>query len=505
MLEFNYKTYFRYALILPYLAISLICFAQKTDNNLWLEHISKESLMQTTGYLSSSRFMGRLPGSAEYEMAARYVASRFKESGLKPLYSDSFLQFFDVEHNQILKANAYLVNNDGLKQELILGKDFVCRGFTGSGNIIGNLVFAGFGISTSNYDDYANIDVNGKIVMVYKGTPNWKNPMGKWEKISPRDKARVAEENGAIGIVFIQTPNENPKLELIGSIACGEGMHLNNFPMIQVSSRIASRLISIEGKTPEATFHKITTNQLPYSFEIDAKIQIDIEAKYTPNKRTPNVVGVWEGYHPKKKKEFVVVGAHLDHVGSQQGLIFPGANDNASGVAALVEMANALKKGNIRTKRSILFVVFSAEESGMQGSKHFVQNSAVDARKMLAMLNFDCVADGDSIAIGGRHSFPKLWAIAQCNDAMLTNNLCNKTFGGGGADAEAFYQKGIPTLYFHTSGGYKHLHLSTDTAETLNEDLFEKLTVVGFATLIDIANGKYKSEKDALKKYRKPR
>ena len=116
------------------------------------------------------------------------------------------------------------------------------------------------------------------------------------------------------------------------------------------------------------------------------------------------------------------------------------------------------------------------------------------------MLNFDCVAEGDSIAVGGKNSFPKLWQIAATLDKENTKLLSRKTFGGGGADAEAFYRGGIPTLYFNTSGGYTYLHLPSDRVNTLNPNLFERLTKLGFLTIIELANGKYKGEKDQLAK-----
>lgn len=467
------------------------------------DYINAESLMQTTGFLSSDRFMGRLAGSPEYEMAARHVALRFKELGLKPVGQESFLQFFEVEYNTIDKAKVTInYPNNSEPYELRLGTDFVCRGLTGSGDFEAEMAFVGFGIQTDHYNDYKDIDVSGKVVIAFRQSPLWNLEGGNWGDISPRGKARVAKENGAKAIVFINVPNEIPSRELIGSTACGAPPHLYDFPMLQITKEIANSIFISSNASVDGLYNAIYTNRIPNSFSLNSKIWIRIEANYDPKALTPNVVGVWEGNHKTKKNEYIVVGAHLDHVGTQERmLIFPGANDNASGVASLIEMAMALKQGNINTDRSILFVIFSAEESGMHGSNYFVENPTVDLNQIVAMLNFDCVAQGDSIAIGGKHSFPKLWSIAESIDKKTTRMLSSQTFGGGGADAEAFYRKGIPTLYFNTSGGYKHLHLPTDTAETLNAELFETLTRLGFETLIHLAKGGYIGEKDQLKKY----
>jgi hypothetical protein len=456
--------------------------------------------MQTAGFLASDGFKGRLQGSMEYEMAARYVANQFKQAGLKPVGHESFLHFFDVEHNSIDYAQISIVNSDSsILKEIALGTDFVCRGFSGGGNIIAPVVFAGYGISNENYDDYEDIDVTGKIVMVFKPTPPWKNSSGSWGDVSPRAKARIALEKGAVAILLVTPPNEPDARELIGSVACGEPPHMENFPMVQITKTVANELLKKYMYNIESLYSRIKESKKPFSYPAQSYLHIDISTSYNPKAPTPNVVALWEGSHRRRKREFIVVGAHLDHVGSQAGwLTFPGANDNASGVASIVEMARSLKNGDVKTDRSILFVVFSAEESGMLGSKHFVDNSPVGLDKMVAMLNFDCVAQGDSIAIGGKHSFPMIWDMAKKLDEKHTQLLSGRTFGGGGADAEAFYRKGIPTLYFNTSGGYKYLHLPTDRTETLNPVLFEKLTRLGYATMLELANSRYKREKDLL-------
>lgn len=476
-------------------------FAQQSIEDA-LNSISSAQLLQTTGFLSSSRFKGRLQGTAEYEEAARYVATRFKQLGLKPVNQESFLHFFNVETNQIDRAFVALYDKTGQNiTPLELGKDFNCRGFTGSGNFTAPLVFVGYGLNNDELNDYKDIDVNGKIVLVVKGAPGWKSQSGTWGDVSPRQKARIAMAKGALAIVILPNPSEPGQRELIGSVACGDKPHLDNFPMVQITRNISDTILRIAGKSYNELLDEINTSKKSQSIYIPTRMNINIIANYQPEVHTPNVVALWEGSHSRKKKEFVVVGAHLDHVGEQSGkLLYPGANDNASGVAALIEIAKALRAGKIKTDRSILFVVFSAEESGMYGSRHFVANSPVNVSKMVAMVNFDCVAQGDSIAVGGKWSFPKTWNLVKRNDAKQTQLLSVKTFGGGGADAEAFYRVGIPTLYFNTSGGYRHLHLESDSTETLNPELFEKLTKLGFLVTLDLSSKSYKKEKEKRKK-----
>ena len=207
-----------------------------------------------------------------------------------------------------------------------------------------------------------------------------------------------------------------------------------------------------------------------------------------------NVVGMIEGTDPELKKEYLVLGAHLDHVGSQAGLLFPGANDNASGSAAVLELAKAFQLSKLKPKRSLLFVLFASEEQGMFGSKYFVNNLKINPNKIIAMFNFDCVGYGDSIQIGNGKSSPELWNIARKLDRENSNLMVSNTWRGGGADATAFHEKGIPCLYFISKYSYDHLHQPTDTPETLNPELFEKIVRLCYLTARVVADGNYKIE-----------
>lgn len=467
-----------------------------------LNTIKPEDIIQTIGYLSSGKFKGRLAGTIEYDQAARYVGTRLKNAGLQPVNQPSMLQYFNDEVNTINRAELYLLDNNGKAVvPFLLGKDFICRGFTGSGKINGEIVFAGFGVKTNEYNDYRSIDVKNKIVMVYKSAPPW-NPQAKnWGDTSPRGKARIAKEMGATAVIFIADPKVFPNTMIYGSIACGDTPHLPDFPMIQISKHVTDSLFTALPYNPDWLYDQIVKDKAPHSIETEKSVFINIEADYYPEKPTANVVGILEGTDPKLKDEFVILGAHLDHVGYQTDMLFfPGANDNASGVAALIAIADAIKLSNVKLKRSVVFVTFSSEESGMRGSKYFVLHSPIDLGKTVAMMNFDCVGQGDSIAIGGKLNFPKLWKRAKKIDKEYTKLLSKQTFGGGGADAEPFYSAGIPTLYFNTTGGYKYLHQATDRAETVNAALIEKITELGYLMTIELANGRYHGERDKLKK-----
>lgn len=455
------------------------------------EYISKENLKKKVEYLSSKELAGRLPGTEGYNKAAEFSAEIFQEAGLKPFGDSAYYQFLEVESNEILEPIEFTLINDEREEEFVLGDDFIFRGFTGNGNIEKEVVFCGYGISRPdlNYDDYSGIDVNDKIVMVFKYNPSWKINDEPWGTNYPREKSWTAFKHGAKGIIFISFPNDKSPQEHIGSVLHGSGKQINDFPQLHASLNSAAKFF-------KDTKHKLTEVQTiidstksPLSFNLNTKARIQVTSKYQEKSKTMNIVGLIEGSDDKLKNEFIVIGAHLDHVGQQgKDIYFPGANDNASGSAAVLSIAQEISKMEVKPKRSIIFVLFASEEQGLFGAEHFVKKSPVPIESISAMINMDCVGYGDSIQIGNGKSSPILWEIAYTIDSKNNDMMVERTWSGGGADAAPFHDAGIPALYFVTTNSYEHLHKITDTAETLNYDLYYKLTKLALLTLIETAD-----------------
>lgn len=473
------------------------CFGQDIPG---INEINSANLEKTVKNLSSPKYDGRLPASNGYLKAADYIVSELKSIGLKPFYKDSYFQNVPVEYNEIIKTPEFsllLPLKNAKPQVYQLGKDFVCRGMTGSGNIRSNIVFCGYGISKPEwgYDDYANIDVKGKIVLVFKQNPSWNTDKSKnWDKLFTRYKANIAAEKGAIGIIFISKPLDKEPQKPIGSIMESDEAQNISMPQIHVDLSIVPDMLYPSSYSIGKLQAKIDSAKAPFSFSLNTIATINISAKYVKEQNSPNVVSCIEGTDPVLKNEYIILGAHLDHVGRQSSeFYFPGANDNASGCAAILEIARCLKKAG--TKRSVLFIFFTNEESGLHGARFFAEHSPVNIDSITAMLNFDCVGFGDSIQVGGGKSNMQLWNIARNADKTLTDIMTYQTWPGGGSDATPFFEKNIPTLYFVSKYSYKHLHLASDTYETLNYKLFEKLTKLGYYTAYKVANGVYAKEK----------
>lgn len=479
-------------IIIWLLLITLVSCSDKSEVKY---KITSENLIKTVSYLSSKELQGRLGGSKEYYEAANFMANEFKDLGLKPFEGDTYFQKLNVEYNQILASpELALYKNGNLEKKYKLGDDYVFRGFSGAGDINAQVVFAGYGISIPKYDDYKNIDVKGKIILAFKYNPSWNLESVEWPSSLPREKARVAVEHGAIGIMFVSFPNDEKPQEPIGSVMHGTGEQVD-IPQVHIDLPVADDFFEGSKYTLKELQTKIDSEKINISFPLKTEAKIFVKTEYVKDKETVNVIGIYQGTDEKLKDEFVILGAHLDHVGGQGGEIyFPGANDNASGSAAVLEIARMFAKNELETKRSVMFVLFSNEESGLDGATYLANNLSFDSSKVTAMLNMDCIAHGDSIQLGNGKTAPKLWELAKSIDSTNAKLTINGTWSGGGADATPFHEKGIPILYFVTKFSYTHLHCLSDKVETLNPKLYESITNLAYLTTLKIANGEYERE-----------
>lgn len=471
--------------------------AQENEQDTGVNNIDINSLINTVSYFASPTLEGRLAASPGFYLAAEFAVNWFKIYNIKPANQDSYFQKFNVEYNEIKEPILFkLIDNEKFK-EYKLGKDFVFRGFTGGGNVTGQVVFCGYGISQPEigYDDYEGIDVKDKIVMVFKYHPRWNLEAGKFINGNPREKAAIAFKHGAKAILFVSFPNDADPQKPIGSVISGNGEQNENFPELHIDLPVANDFFDGSDYTLKELQTKIDSLKKPCSVNLKKYANIIVNTKYTKEKETVNIIGYIPGTDEKLKDEYVILGAHLDHVGMQgDTLYFPGANDNASGSAAVLEISKAFSLSKIKPKRTLVFILFSNEESGLQGSDFYVNNPLFPLNKTVAMLNMDCVAYGDSIQLGSGKSSPILWNLAKDIDKKNNNLTVEQTWAGGGADASPFHQKGVPTLYFVTTNSYKHLHLPSDKPETLNRDLYLNITKLAYLTMYNLGMGNYQRE-----------
>lgn len=478
----------------------LIFFAGLLNNNSFAQllTVETENLKNTIDYFCSPRLNGRLSGQPGYDMAAEFAAEKFAGYGLIPLTGKDFFQYFSIETNQVLKGAEFYSLCNGVKKNYKLGEDYIFRGFTGSGNLTDKEVaFCGYGFSRPElgFDEYSGIDVTGKVVIVFKQNPGWQINKTSWGNGYPREKALTAFEKGAVGIIFVSLPNVPSPQAAIGSILDGEGIQNEYFPMLHLELKNIHDFLEGTGFSISQLQSVIDSTRKPFSVELKTRTGIFVKTDYLKDSRTMNIAGLLEGSDPELKDEYIVVGAHIDHVGGQGGEVyFPGANDNASGSAAVLEAARILAGFRGELKRSVIFVLFASEEIGLNGSSHFVKNSPVPLNKITAMMNFDCVGSGDSIQIGNGKSCPVLWSITKELDDKGSKLMIDRTWGGGGADATPFHIAGIPSLYFVSFFSYDHLHKTSDLPENLNYSLLKEIAELGIATVLKISGDEYTKE-----------
>ncbi|MFH0865241.1 MAG: M20/M25/M40 family metallo-hydrolase [Bacteroidota bacterium] len=488
----------RILMLLFFSGICLIVFPQKKIPG--MKNLSVDTMMKTVTFLSSKELQGRNPGTAGYDLAAAYMADRFSDLKLKPLGDSSYYQWLYVESNEISAPYKFnlLDEKNKIEKEFKLGTDFVFRGFTGSDTVKAPVVFCGYGIydPDNGYDDFDSTNVaRGKIIMIFKPNPKWKNGEVAWPDANERAKALIAKQHRARAILMVSLPNEKYPQKPIGSTLHGEGYQQLQMPLLHINIDAANEILSKTAYTISQLQTIIDSTKKPFSLNTGFRVDLQDSVKYNPDAITENLIGYIEGCDSTLKHQYVLIGAHLDHVGQQAGEIyFPGANDNASGSAAVLEIARTFVKGKIKPKRSVIFVLFASEEQGLLGSKFLAEHLPVPADSIVAAINMDCIGYGDSIQIGNGKSAPELWKFIKELDKNYTRRMVERTWNGGGADLGAFHDKGIPGAYFVTTNSYDNLHWLTDTPETLNQTLYWNIVKLAYATVYKIAMGEYKRE-----------
>ena len=498
------KKIFALMAVLAFVASS-VANAQEEVTKDTLLRANTDTLMKHIRILSSSQYEGRMAGSDAYLDAANYCAEVLASYGVKP-FQEEWGQYFQVEYNEIENCNFYTyVNDNDVRVQYVLGRDYVCSSMTGRGYTNAPVVFCGWGIDHYSYDEYGKVDVRGKVVLCLSGVPEFLPGKITDHYATLRDKAEVARKHGAVGLVCVNMSESCRPYEVQHWAWCGEGSHQMTFPVVQPTREMAAALLADEQMTFDSVVNRLTETMTPQSFHLRKSFEININAKYHPNATTANVVGVLPGYDAKLKNEYIVVGAHLDHVGIQGNTcLFPGANDNATGVAAVLEAARLLTVNAPKeieyNKRSIVFVLFSGGELQNLGSSIFVSNFP-KLRNVECFINAESIGQGDSIQVLGNKRFPMLWNIASHNDSISTKSLVKgyRTMPKG--DAAPFAQVGIPSLVFTGFMGNLNDHVPSDISENVDRDLMTKNASLMAEVIYELSLGDYQGRSQRSRRF----
>ncbi len=466
------------------LSFSIQAFAQEALSDTLMKHIR---------HLASSRYEGRMAGTQGFVDAAQYVSDVLAGYGVQPYSEAGWVDMlFDVECNVVENASlsSYVDKND-VYTEYVLGRDFACASMTGRGYADAPVVFCGYGIDNSVFNEYAKVDARGKVVVVLTGVPSFL-PQGVTENyLTLRDKARVARAHGAVALVAVNMSKRCHPAEVQAQMYCGEGPHLATFPILQATRRCGESLLAGETMSIDSVLQVMDSIRKPVSFHLDKSFVINVNAKYNPMAQTANVVGLLKGSDRRLNRELIVVGASLDHMGMQgETCLFPGADKNASAVASLLETARLLTQGDVRPGRSVLFVLFSGGEHRHIGSNVFVQTFP-DLKWIDAFINVESVGYGDSLVVMGNGHYPVLHSIAMDNDDKYTQFAAHGFETTPKGDAVAFDKVGIPSITLATLNGSRYDHVPSDIPENIKRQNVAKTATLLYYTVLQLSNGDY--------------
>jgi hypothetical protein len=445
------------------------------DAGVYLEHVK---------YLASDSMKGRGTGTPELEKAARYIAGQFEQLGLsKP--GGSHLQPFSVTTNARLgRRNRLEFVNAGRAEPLTAEKDFLPFNFSASGEFTGELVFAGYGITAKeyHYDDYEGIDVRGKFVIVLRHEPQEYDEKSVFagkvytEHAQFFSKAVNAKMHGARGVILVNdVGNHSGDADELELFAKTVGPRDAGIAFVQVKAAQIDKLLGAQGRTIAGIQTEIDKELKPQSFALPAGVAARTNVDVAREQKTVhNVVGYLAG----SADEYLVIGAHYDHLGlgeqfsmapSMAGKPHPGADDNASGTAGVLELARYFVS-QPKPRRGILFIAFAGEELGLLGSSYFVNNPVLPIEKAVAMINMDMIGrirDG-KVYLGGMGTGTTFRALLEevAKKSRLKFEFSDQT-GYGSSDHTSFTAKQVPVLFFF-SGLHADYHKPSDTWDKID-------------------------------------
>jgi len=447
--------------------------------------ITAEAYQEHVNYLASDELEGRMTGTEGDRLAAQYIKTQFESFGLIPLFNGNYFQDFpfDAEKNHG-ENNFFILTKNGNENVLNFNEDFSTITYSDNITITGEVVFAGYGISAPNleWDDYEGIDVTGKAVLVLRNSPEPDEPHSKFARASSmRFKASVAKDKGASAIIFVNGHlPENVNDEFIFT-RFDRGNPIKDLAVVQISRNLADQIFQLQNLNFSDYQKEMNEKKKPSSFNIEnVSVTITTEVQ-SVNNYGQNVAGFLQGNDPILKDEFIIIGAHHDHIGwgdfgsMYQGTnkeIHNGADDNASGTAGIIELARQFSTVKDKIRRSIIFMTFSGEELGLIGSQYFTQNSPVNLENVVTMFNLDMIGrmnEENTLILNGTGS-SSIWH--DLFNELNSDNIFQLSFNDdsfSSSDHAAFYSKEIPVVFFFT-GIHGDYHRPTDTADKIDSE-----------------------------------
>jgi hypothetical protein len=398
-----------------------------------IDIIQPNDLKADLAFLASDDLKGRNAGSAEDHIATDYIATEFMRLGIKPVGDNgTYFQNMEIDTGDVDAGHTTLTAKiAGVERTYAFNKDFHwARQSLHSASVEGRVVFAGYGIDAPEYgyDDFAGIDVKGKVVLVLGREPQANDAhskfAGAWDTYHAFywEKVEQLRKHGAAGVLMVQdrvrrdakqTPASSPRASGGPSFALAGQMW--DIPTFTISREIADQLLAPSGKTADGLQASIDRTLHPASLEVAASsVRMSKGFSGLQTHQGRNVVALLEGSDPALKAEAILVTAHHDHMGMANGHIYNGADDNGSGVAGLLEIAKAFVQGKVHPKRSVLFIAYDGEERIFLGSYYYVTHPIIPLDRTIANINMDMI---------GRNENDANWPVPPDGNVNMVNVL----------------------------------------------------------------------------------
>ncbi|MEP7251743.1 MAG: M28 family peptidase [Ginsengibacter sp.] len=492
----------------------------QTDAGLkYAETITQSALKNQLTIIASREMEGRETGTAGQRKAAKYIKGQFMQIGLKPPPSlNSYLQVYPLKKDTLIPKSLKIG-----KTKYEFGKDYVVTPGSDNGQEFKSkeIVFAGYGITDTNYDDYINKDVKGKVVLVVTGEPkegdqyiiSGAKRASRWS-FDLSKKASIAKQHGAVALLVV-----NPLADALSASLTNNSRSSNlslvraddttngKVPVVIITKSVAQKILNEQQLSSVLSTAKslMPLNDVVITEKIKTKLEYK---KINIPSESSNVIGYIEG--SDKKDEYVFLTAHYDHLGKRGDAIYYGADDDGSGTVSVIEMAQAFAKAKEEgngPRRSVVFMTVSGEEKGLWGSEYYsdhpvfpLENTTVDLntdmvgridteRKTGDSLNYVYVighnklsTDLPTISEGVNNKFTHLTLDYKYDDPEDKNRIYFRS------DHYNFARKGVPILFFYDGMLLADYHKPTDTVDKINFDLMEKRVRFIFLTAWDMAN-----------------
>jgi len=466
---------------------------QQADPNRYLNDVKS---------LADPEMEGRGAGTKGLARAERLIEKRYKELGLQPAGVNGFAQPFPVITGARLKSdNRFSAQTSDSKHDLTIDQDFVPFSFSSSSEVSGPVVFAGFGATADefHYDDYAGLDVKDKIVVVLRYEPfgfaEKSGHHGLTQHSQLITKAINARNRGAKAVVLLNGKLGDGEEDLLTRFGSVSGPENVGIVFVQIKNAVAENWFQSAGKSLKEVQDQINSSTKPDSFAFPDALHLTLHIDIETTRATVNNVLAWL---PGQTDEYVIVGAHYDHLGrgnfdslapSQIGQIHPGADDNGSGTAGVLELARLLAPQRGQLKRSVLFMNFAGEELGLLGSAAWVANPTRPLAKAVAMINMDMIGriKDDKVYIGGVGTGSTLKAVLEQAQKDSPFKIEYSAGGYSSSDHTSFVSKKIPVLFFF-SGLHSDYHKPSDTWDKINAPSAARLLDMVGNVVMQLAN-----------------